>query len=121
MIFHYGEDDDYINRVLYHGLKIGLVPSAQIIHDTSHRLSKSKELSEKARREDIDSFLNILVEDQSLLKQKFYFLRKILISFVRGDKSTRMFFQKRYEVISKNQIEIEKCRQLHRLKQANWL
>lgn len=30
---HYEEDDNYINRVLYHGLKIGVCPSARIMHD----------------------------------------------------------------------------------------
>ncbi|PPD43539.1 MAG: hypothetical protein CTY16_13355 [Methylobacter sp.] len=30
---HYGEDDDYLNRTLYHGLKIGIVPHTKIYHD----------------------------------------------------------------------------------------
>lgn len=33
IFFHYGEDDNYINRVLYHGLKIGICPKQQIVHD----------------------------------------------------------------------------------------
>ena len=30
---HYGEDDDYLNRTLYHELKIGIVPHTRIYHD----------------------------------------------------------------------------------------
>jgi len=30
---HYGEDDDYINRLHYYGLKMAVVPSALITHD----------------------------------------------------------------------------------------
>jgi GT2 family glycosyltransferase len=30
---HYGEDDDYINRLHYYGLKMAVVPSAIITHD----------------------------------------------------------------------------------------
>lgn len=30
---HYGEDDDYINRLKYHGFKLGVVTSAKIYHD----------------------------------------------------------------------------------------
>lgn len=30
---HYGEDDDYLHRVMYHRLKIGVCPSARIVHD----------------------------------------------------------------------------------------
>ena len=31
--FHYGEDDNYINRLFYKNFKIGVVPSAYIYHD----------------------------------------------------------------------------------------
>ncbi|TXE09273.1 glycosyltransferase family 2 protein [Gelidibacter salicanalis] len=31
---HYGEDEDYINRVKYWGFKIGIVPNAVITHDS---------------------------------------------------------------------------------------
>lgn len=33
IFFHYGEDDNYINRVLFHGMKIGLCPHERIVHD----------------------------------------------------------------------------------------
>lgn len=33
IFFHYGEDDNYIQRVLYHGLKIGICPTQRIVHD----------------------------------------------------------------------------------------
>lgn len=33
IFFHYGEDDNYINRVLYHGMKIGICPKERIVHD----------------------------------------------------------------------------------------
>lgn len=33
-IFHqYAEDDDYLNRLKFHGIKIGVCPSARIVHD----------------------------------------------------------------------------------------
>src|SRR5690554_6368794 len=37
--FHYGEDSNYCERVKYHKLKIGFVPSALIYHDREERLS----------------------------------------------------------------------------------
>lgn len=30
---HYGEDNDYCNRVIYHGYRIGILYSASIVHD----------------------------------------------------------------------------------------
>ncbi len=33
LFFVYGEDDNYINRVLYHGMKIGICPTLRMVHD----------------------------------------------------------------------------------------
>jgi len=33
MFFHYGEDDNYCQRVKFHGFKIGIVPGSTIFHD----------------------------------------------------------------------------------------
>lgn len=42
LFFHYAEDDNYLSRVLFHGFKVGLVPSVTICHDTERRLKKDK-------------------------------------------------------------------------------
>ena len=34
---HYGEDDNFLDRVLYHGFKIGIVPSTIAVHDREDR------------------------------------------------------------------------------------
>ncbi|MFV0146859.1 glycosyltransferase family 2 protein [Empedobacter falsenii] len=39
--YHYGEDNNYVHRLKYKGLKIGVIPSARILHDRAER-SKSK-------------------------------------------------------------------------------
>ncbi|MCL2597703.1 MAG: glycosyltransferase family 2 protein [Paludibacter sp.] len=33
IFFHYGEDDNYLNRLFYNNLKLGICPKLQIIHD----------------------------------------------------------------------------------------
>lgn len=40
LFFHYGEDDNYCQRVKYHGGKIGVVPNAFAVHD---RIIKNKQ------------------------------------------------------------------------------
>lgn len=44
---HYGEDDDYLNRTLYHGLKIGVVPQVRIYHDRVCKPCNQFELDQK--------------------------------------------------------------------------
>lgn len=42
---HYGEDDNYANRVWFHGYSVGIVPEAIAIHDRENRVeSKEKKL-----------------------------------------------------------------------------
>lgn len=120
LIYHYGEDDDYMHRVHYHGFMIGLVPSARIVHDTSSRLSNSKLLSQKAISEDIDSFLDI-TKNESLFKQKIYIIRKCISAIISGNQRNRKYYFNRFSVLSANQRAIEKCREQHKIKQANWL
>lgn len=43
--FHYGEDVDYINRMLYHGYSVGAVRTARGVHDRGERpLSRDRSL-----------------------------------------------------------------------------
>lgn len=39
---HYGEDDDYIHRLIYWGYKVGIVPSINAIHDREFRVVEPK-------------------------------------------------------------------------------
>lgn len=50
--FHYGEDDNYIQRLKYKGLKIGVLPTARIFHDREQRSENTffkSEVSEERR------------------------------------------------------------------------
>lgn len=40
IFFHYGEDDNYLSRVIYHGLKVGIVPKVTICHDARRPIFK---------------------------------------------------------------------------------
>lgn len=40
IFFHYGEDDNFCQRVNFHGLKVGIVPSAFIYHDRPQKLNE---------------------------------------------------------------------------------
>lgn len=35
---HYGEDDNYLQRVLYHQMKVGICPLCLVVHDTDRRI-----------------------------------------------------------------------------------
>lgn len=37
IFFHYGEDDNYLQRIIYHGFSIGICPKVSICHDMEFR------------------------------------------------------------------------------------
>ena len=48
IFFHYGEDDNYCQRIVFHNLKIGIVPETFVCHDREFRpKSKTMSLDEK--------------------------------------------------------------------------
>ena len=120
LIYHYGEDDDYMNRIHYHDLKLGLVPLARVVHDTTTRLFDSISLFERANREEMDKFLDI-TQEKSLFKQQCYSLLKYFIAILKGDTKSGKYYSNRYNTILLHKKEIEKCREQHKIKQANWL
>lgn len=42
--FHYGEDDNYVNRAHWHGYKIGIVPALKVVHDREYRIDSKKKI-----------------------------------------------------------------------------
>lgn len=44
VFFHYGEDNHYASRVQFHGMKIGVLPAAHVIHDCKKEVADSNSL-----------------------------------------------------------------------------
>jgi GT2 family glycosyltransferase len=120
IIFHYGEDDDYVNRVRFHRYKIGLCPSARIIHDNRNALGEAAALFKKANIDKIDEYLDI-TKPVDLNQLRRYYLRKVLLSFVRKQVVERKYYYDRYKFIKTHQSEIEECRKQNKQLKSNWL
>ena len=91
VFFHYGEDDNYCQRVLYHGFKIGICPNTFIRHDSNHHYHGKKK---KGSKEYYSRFLNkVKVEyanvnraDKEALKdQKKKYLQDAFKSLIKFD------------------------------------
>ena len=82
LFFHYGEDDNYCQRVLYHELKIGILPQCYIIHDREKRKTDALIAFSDAYYKSVETkykvkFANILVPN-AINKQIVYLKRTIL-------------------------------------------
>jgi len=81
MFFLYGEDDNYCQRVLYHGLEIGVVPSTSIVHDSNNNnLNLPNEGSDKY----FEKFLNIIkVRYANVNTNDFENIKRLKWSYVK--------------------------------------
>lgn len=70
LYFHYGEDDDYLQRVTYFKFKIGLVPTALIVHDATFSTWEKLEWDENR---------NSIIGFQLLKKMSPHFRTNLLV------------------------------------------
>lgn len=122
LIFHYGEDDDYLNRARYHGVKIGICPGSVIIHDhkAGTETDWSRHLASKSCMEDTEVYmdLNNPFDYHSLRR---YYLRKFLRGLLVGNKSERGKALFKFKYIKRMRSSIERSREINCIKQPNWI
>jgi GT2 family glycosyltransferase len=87
VFYHYGEDEDYCNRMRYHGYKIGVCPKQYIFHDRADRdLEKpslfNKDVMERTILIDVINPLNEKYS-QRLANMKKNIQRNVLTSILQ--------------------------------------
>lgn len=101
---HYGEDTNYVDRAIYHGFKIGIVPYAEAVHDRENR-KDSREKEIYASYVYCLILLSEINRSCNALRMCLYFV-KSLISY-RSLKLVEYFFRIiiNYVSIRKNRID----------------
>lgn len=119
IFFHYGEDDNYLNRIIYHGLKIGICPKLTIIHDMN---IKSRPLYDSREQKilllieytNINYPLRINVE-------RLTQLRKVITSLARNRKLIAKEHYARYKFLTRNRTAILHSRTTNATLGCHWI
>lgn len=127
IFFHYGEDVNFCQRVIYHGLKIGIVPDAKIFHDRENRnnkvvISESEEHFKIMERELKIKLANINRpwNDELanlILKRKEEWLNSLL----KLKLNKVLLFQKEIILLQRLKREIQTSRKINMLRNYNYL
>ncbi len=114
---HYGEDDDYINRVNYHGLKTGICPKYFCVHN---RLQKKRNIITFEKYYGGQLFeLKKLEKDYT---SRVYFALKLFMAFIKKLLVRRDSFEyKIWFKLLKNYSLIKNHRMLSKKKSATFL
>ena len=73
---HYGEDEDYCMRVLYKKLQVGIVPAAEIVHDSTFK--SWDEIKLDPTRQRIINFIELKNLNNTFRYLKFNFIKSRL-------------------------------------------
>ena len=84
IFLHYEEDDNYINRVIYHGFKIGVCPKVYITHDHHDSKLSDERLQLRKRQFWLVNWTNINVPF-SVWRISRYNIRKMLYFALKRD------------------------------------
>ena len=117
---HYAEDDDYLNRLRYHRMKIGVCPAARIVHD-HHSRTQSPEAVRYRHRQ-------TMLADYMDLNHPFhageYFrhdIWKMARNFFRLNTKENIYLKDDLLFLLKNAKEITKHRKENQKKGLTWL
>lgn len=104
---HYEEDDDYLNRTRFHGLKIGVCPSIRIVHDhQKHSVNPFEHHDRYHHEQELLVKLTDLNESRTIVRYIRYLIRKIIVSLVKFDFKTLSPYTRDFYYILKNRKRI---------------
>lgn len=119
---HYEEDDDYINRVIFHNLKIGLCPHLKIVHDhqtMTNPFEKSKEYYH--HYQELLVALTNPNQDNTTYRYMRYFFRKYLFALIRFNFFETKHWRKELTFVWTHKTIINKSRKQNKKNEASWL
>lgn len=96
--FHYAEDNDYVNRSKFLGLKLGVIPNCYAIHDRKQQFRKTSKM-------DITNYLKIKLMDpnqnKSINSMLILALKKSLKELVRFNfKASKLYLDSVFTIIT---------------------
>ncbi|WP_228851078.1 glycosyltransferase family 2 protein [Aegicerativicinus sediminis] len=119
IFFHTGEDVNYCQRVLYHNLKIGVVPEAYILHDREFR-TKKKPMKNKEKLAHLELALkqkwaDINFDIEENLRKKREWIRGDIIKSMLSLKLNEGLHQlNRYLLINSVLKEVRNSRKINK-------
>lgn len=121
IFLHYGEDWNYISRVLYHGLKVGLIPHVQVVHDCKDRVEQKKGYSATFDKWLLQRATDLLYPDDYPNQMMKNYCKQAFMKLLTLHKQTFIENLKAYRFVKRNLKSILLSRCENSQKKANWL
>ena len=128
IFFHYGEDNNYSQRVLFHKMEIGVVSNSFIRHDSNTTPKPAFELfSENYFKKYVKKLqteyanLNIEFSEKQINNEKVKIYKLLGIAFMSFNLFKIKGFYKKLQILSKTVKQIKESRKKNSIKATNYL
>lgn len=127
MFYHYGEDNNYCQRVLFHGYKIGVVPDSHMVHDRENRPKGeikfgTKNYFERLERMFKVKYGNIHIDPREELKKyRTDRLKHIVMAVLKLKFKLALNFLKEIKIVNRIIPEIARSRNINKEKGPHYL
>lgn len=121
IFLHYGEDWNYLSRVLYHKMKVGLTPRIQVVHDCVEHVDRPKSYSMEFDKWLLQRAADIQYPDTQVEDLMRHYGRMALVKLVAFHKATFKENWGAYKFLMKHKTVIEQSRNQNKKKTNSWL
>ena len=121
IFLHYGEDWNYLSRVLYHKMKVGLTPGVKVVHDCKERVSQGDDYKMTYDKWLLQRAADITYPDTQVKDMMREYLKTAVVKFMSGHKETGKKAWGAYLYLKRNKGRINQSRAQNKKLQANWL
>lgn len=117
----YGEDDDYLNRVHYHKLNVGICPGLKVVHDHEPFSAQRSGNENRTQAKELLVKLLDINHDNPAKSYQRYFLRRLIQCVFKNDRAQLKYWKKRWLYIKENKTLIKQYRELAKQGNTIWL
>lgn len=121
IFLHYGEDWNYLSRVLYHKMNVGLTPHIQVVHDCVEHVDRPVGYSMEFDKWLLQRAADIQYPDTQVDDMIRHYRRMALVKLLSFHKATFKENWNAYRFLQEHKDSIEKSRKQNKKVEASWI
>ncbi|MCR5574960.1 MAG: glycosyltransferase family 2 protein [Bacteroidaceae bacterium] len=121
IFLHYGEDWNYLSRVLYHKMKVGLTPHVKVVHDCVERVDIPKGFRMGFDKWLLQRATDIQYPDSHVKDMMHHYFKMAMIKMFSFHKATFFENWEAFQYLRRNRRRIEISRHQNKQVGENWL
>lgn len=121
IFLHYGEDWNYLSRVLYHKMKVGLTPHLKVVHDSKEHVERPAGYAMDFDKWLLQRATDVLYPETQVEDMMRHYQRTALMKLFTLHKATFKENWEAYRYLKNNKALIEQSREQNKKVTASWL